>query len=136
MGDLKCTRLVLATLLASPLAACAGNSMQNTSSSPVLPFLRTTQNAPAHHHPRFLHEFKLEKGAYPSPAPWSAATYAANYAPLTPAYLNAQTLSPAHFVVEYDATGHVWVAPPGGYDAYNRGQDFGANTDVCQAAIG
>jgi hypothetical protein len=89
-----------------------------------------------------LAAYQAQKGAYPSPsAPWSAATYAGNYAPLTSAvsggpYLDGRDLSTAHFVVEYDASGHVWVAPPGAYDAYNHGQDIDANPDVCLAAVG
>jgi hypothetical protein len=89
-----------------------------------------------------LAAYQAQKGAYPAPsAPWSAATYAGNYAPLTSAagggpYLDGRELSTAHFVVEYDASGHVWVAPPGAYDAYNHGQDFEANPDVCLAAVG
>jgi hypothetical protein len=89
-----------------------------------------------------LAAYQAQKGAYPSPpAPWSAATYAGNYAPLTSAvgggpYLDGRELSTAHFVVEYDASGHVWVAPPGAYDAYNHGQDIDANPDVCLAAVG
>jgi hypothetical protein len=89
-----------------------------------------------------LAAYQAQKGAYPSPpAPWSAATYAGNYSPLTSAvgggpYLDGRELSTAHFVVEYDSSGHVWVAPPGAYDTYNRGQDFDANPDVCLAAVG
>jgi len=89
-----------------------------------------------------LAAYQAQKGAYPSPpAPWSAATYAADYAPLTTAvhggpYLSGRALSTAHFVVEYDSSGHVWVAPPGGYDTYDSGQDFDTSPDVCQAAIG
>jgi hypothetical protein len=89
-----------------------------------------------------LAAYQAQKGAYPAPpAPWSAATYAGNYAPLTSAvgggpYLDGRELSTAHFVVEYDASGHVWVAPPGAYDSYNHGQDFSANPDVCLAAVG
>jgi hypothetical protein len=89
-----------------------------------------------------LAAYQARKGDYPSPtAPWSAATYAGNYAPLTSAggggpYLDGRELSTDHFVVEYDESGHVWVAPPGAYDAYNHGQDFDANPDVCLAAVG
>jgi len=89
-----------------------------------------------------LAAYQAQKGAYPAPpAPWSAATYAGNYAPLTSAvgggpYLDGREFSTAHFVVEYDASGHVWVAPPGAYDTYNHGQDFDANPDVCLAAVG
>jgi len=88
-----------------------------------------------------LAAFQAQKGAYPSPpAPWSAATYTSNYAPLTSGagggpYLQTQPRSTT-YVVEYDSSGHVWVAPPGAYDTYNPGQDFDANTDVCQAAVG
>ncbi len=89
-----------------------------------------------------LAAYQAQKGAYPvPPAAWSAATYAGNYAPLTSAvgggpYLDGRELSTTHFVVEYDASGHVWVAPPGAYDSYNHGQDFSANPDVCLAAVG
>ena len=88
-----------------------------------------------------LAAFQAQKGAYPSPpAAWSAATYASNYAPLTSGAGGGPYLqSPPRFatyVVEYDSSGHVWVAPPGAYDAYNRGQDFDANPGVCLAAIG
>jgi hypothetical protein len=87
-----------------------------------------------------LAAYQAEKGAYPSPAPWSAATYAANYAALTAVggggpYLNAPPRSTT-YIVEYDSSGHVWVTPPGAYDTYDAGQDFDANPDVCQAAIG
>ena len=89
-----------------------------------------------------LAAYQAQKGAYPAPsALWSAATYAGNYALLTSGvgggpYLDGRALSTAHFVVEYDSSGHVWVAPPGAYDAYNPGQDFDANPDVCLAAVG
>jgi len=88
-----------------------------------------------------LAAFQAQKGAYPSPpAPWGAAAYADNYLPLTSAAGGSPYLRnpppTTHYVVEYDSSGHVWVAPPGAYDAYNRGQDFDANPDVCQAAVG
>jgi hypothetical protein len=61
-------------------------------------------------------------GAFPTPsAPWSAATYAANYAPLTAASKGGSFMrvapSTAHYVVEYDSSGNVWVEPQGQYDA-------------------
>ena len=82
------------------------------------------------------------KGAYPTPpAPWSAGTYAADYGPLTSggggdAFLHTAP-SDKYYVIEYDSSGHVWVAPPGSFSpTYNVGQDFGANPDICDAAVG
>ena len=41
------------------------------------------------------------------------------------------------YVIEYDAAGHVWVAPPGAYEAgYNPGQSFDADPNICLAAVG
>ena len=82
-----------------------------------------------------------EKGAYPSPpAPWSAATYVSNYQPLTTASGGGPFLQSApgtkHYVIEYDAAGHVWIAPPGSYRSYDVGQDFSANPNICEAAVG
>ena len=80
-------------------------------------------------------------GAYPSPpAAWSAATYAANYQPLTAASDGGPFLPspPAtrFYVIEYDSAGHIWIAPPGGYGAYNKGQDFALDPNICDAAVG
>ena len=59
----------------------------------------------------------VQKGSFPSPAPWSAAAYAANFAPLTAAGGGGPYLSKPpdtrFYVIEYDSSGHVWVAPPG-----------------------
>ena len=88
-----------------------------------------------------LAAIQAQKGAYPSPlAPWSAAAYSGNYLPLTSAggggpYLHNPP-STTRYIVEYDSSGHVWIAPPGAYDSFNPGQDFDANPDVCLAAIG
>jgi hypothetical protein len=88
-----------------------------------------------------LAAYQAQQGHYPSPAPWSAAVYAGNYLPLTSAgagggpYLHTPPAT-TRFIVEYDSAGHVWIAPPGAYDAYDPGQDFGTNPDVCLAAIG
>jgi len=81
-----------------------------------------------------------EKGAYPSPpAPWSAATYAANFTPLTAASDGGPFLRSApgtsFYVIAYDSAGHVWVAPPGSYGTYNKGQDFALQPNVCDAAV-
>jgi hypothetical protein len=43
------------------------------------------------------------------------------------------------YVVEYDARGNVWVAPPGTYEtSYQPGQglDAGAGAAACHAAVG
>ena len=88
-----------------------------------------------------LEAYMAEKGAYPTPpAPWSAGTYAADYGPLTSggggnAFLHTPP-SDKYYVIEYDSSGHVWVAPPGSFSpTYNVGQDFGANQDICDAAV-
>lgn len=89
-----------------------------------------------------LAAYMAEKGAYPSPpSPWSAANYAANFTPLTSAGGGGPFLPqpPAtkFYVIEYDSSGHIWIAPPGSYGAtYNRGQDFDAQPDICLAAVG
>ena len=80
-------------------------------------------------------------GAYPSPpAPWSASTYAANYQPLTATGGGGPFMAAApkttFYVVSYDSAGHVWVAPPGTYGPYNKGQDIALSPDICDAAVG
>ncbi len=87
-----------------------------------------------------LQAYMAEKGSFPSPAPWSAATYGANFGALTAAGGGGPYLPrpPAtkFYVIEYDSAGHVWIAPPGSYGAtYNPGQSFDANPDVCLAAV-
>ena len=85
-----------------------------------------------------LDTYMAEKGEYPSPpAAWSAATYAGNYEPLTVASGGGPFLpSPpgtTHYVIEYDSSGHVWVAPPGIYQpTYNAGQGFDGNPNICR----
>jgi hypothetical protein len=87
-----------------------------------------------------LAAYMVEHGGYPvPPAPWSAATYATNYAPLTAASDGGPLLhSPPgtkFYVIAYDSAGHVWVAPPGAFGAYNSGQDFALRPDICDAAV-
>jgi hypothetical protein len=88
-----------------------------------------------------LAAYMAENGAYPSPpVPWSAATYAGNYQTLTAAshggpYL-ASPPGTRFYVIEYDSAGHVWIAPPGAYGPYNKGQDFDLQPDICDAAVG
>ena len=81
-----------------------------------------------------LDAYMAEKGAYPAPtAPWSEASYAANYAPLSAASGGGPFLqSPPptrYYVIEYYSAGHVWIAPPGSYGSYNVGQDISRNPD-------
>jgi hypothetical protein len=76
--------------------------------------------------------YQASRGAYPvPPSAWSAATYEADYAPLTGGSSQNQFLPSAppttHYVVEFDSAGHVWVEPPGQYDA---GYDAAHSIDV------
>ena len=86
--------------------------------------------------------YMAEHGTYPSPpSPWSAASYAADFAPLTASGAGGPFMQTppgtTFYVIEYDSAGHVWVAPPGSYQAaYNKGQDFDLNPDICTAAVG
>jgi hypothetical protein len=88
-----------------------------------------------------LQAYQVQKGAYPSPASaWSSATYAADYTPLTSSAGGAPYLHTApgttHYVIEYDSSGHVWIAPPGIYEpTYNAGQSFDGNPNICLAAV-
>jgi hypothetical protein len=88
-----------------------------------------------------LAAYMAEKGTYPAPpTPWTAATYVANYAPLTNASNGGPFLHSApdvkFYVVAYDDAGHVWVAPPGSFGPYNKGQDFALQPNICLAAVG
>jgi hypothetical protein len=82
-----------------------------------------------------LQAYDAETGSYPTPpSPWSTATYATNYTPLTRAGHGGPFMPSAplttHYVIEYDAAGHIWVAPPGKYDAaYSPARD--ATSDAC-----
>ncbi len=88
-----------------------------------------------------LQAYQAQKGNYPSPAsPWSTATYAADYTPLTSSADGGPYLHNApgttHYVIEYDLSGHVWIAPPGIYEPnYNAGQSFDGNPNICLAAV-
>lgn len=83
-----------------------------------------------------LEAYMVQKGSFPTPpSPWSATNYTANFAPLIPQYMR-NPLDTSSYVIEYDSSGHVWVAPAGSYGAtYNPGQSFDANPDVCLAAV-
>ena len=85
-----------------------------------------------------LQAYDVVNGAFPTPsAPWSAATYVANYSPLTTTTKGGAFMrvapSTTHYVVEYDSSGHVWVELPGQYDAaYNPAH----SVDVATACAG
>ncbi len=84
--------------------------------------------------------YMAQKGVNPAPPlPWSAANYVSQYQPLTADSAGGPYLpkppGTTSYVIEYDAAGHVWIAPPGQYGAtYNPGQDFDAHPDICLPA--
>lgn len=86
--------------------------------------------------------YQAQKGSFPTPpAPWSAATYYSNYGPLTSAASGGEFLhlapSPDNYVVEYDSSGNVWVAPPGQYEpTFQPSQGLDALQSACQSATG
>jgi hypothetical protein len=87
-----------------------------------------------------LEAYMAQNGSFPTPpSAWSAATYAGNFTPLTSSshggpYMH-EPLSPTNYVIEYDSSGNVWVAPPGSYEAaFNPGQSFDQHPDICLAA--
>ena len=85
--------------------------------------------------------YQARNGADPAPpSPWSAASYDADYAPLTSSSNGGPYLprapGTAQYVIEYDSGGHVWIAPPGSYEpTYNVGQSFDGNPNICLAAV-
>ncbi len=88
-----------------------------------------------------LDAYMAEHGAYPSPpAAWSAATYAANYQPLTAASDGGPFLPspPGRGSTSLSTTRPATCGsrPPGAYGPYNKGQDFALQPDICDAAVG
>jgi hypothetical protein len=88
-----------------------------------------------------LEAYMSQNGSFPTPSStWSAASYAGNFVPLTGSAHGGpwlrSTPKTSNYVIEYDSSGHVWVAPPGSYGPYNPGQDFDRNPDICLAATG
>jgi hypothetical protein len=87
-----------------------------------------------------IEAYNAVNGTYPTPSsPWSAASYSANYAPLTSAAKGGpfmhDALATTHYVVEYDSAGHVWVEPPGQYDAtYNPAHSLDVPTSCATVA--
>jgi hypothetical protein len=85
--------------------------------------------------------YHAQKGSYPEPpAAWSALTYTSNYAPLNSGTDGGPYLSEPpttnDYVVEYDSTGNVWVAPPNAFEPEAQpNQDVSANPDACDAAV-
>ena len=133
-----------AAVSASTSASTSTSTSTSTTSSVTLPEQNPAELATCVADAQTLAEaldaYMTEKGAYPSPpAPWSAATYVGNYQPLTAASAGGTFLkSPPgtkYYVIEYDSAGHVWVAPPGVYGSYDKGQDFAADPDICDAAV-
>ena len=87
-----------------------------------------------------LTTYMAGKDSYPSPpAPWSAVSYVSNFGPLTGDADGGPFLQRApatkFYVIEYDSAGHVWVAPPGTFGPYNKGQDFALQPNICEAAV-
>jgi hypothetical protein len=86
-----------------------------------------------------LQAYDAETGSYPTPPSlWSAATYATNYTPLTAAGHGGPFMASApratHYVIEYDASGHILVEPPGHYAAaYSPIRDTSSN--ACYLAL-
>jgi hypothetical protein len=88
-----------------------------------------------------LEAYMAQNGSFPTPPSlWSAATYSSNFAPLTGLDHGGPWLHSApattNYVIEYDASGHVWIAPPGSYGTYNPGQDIDHLSDICLASAG
>ena len=85
--------------------------------------------------------YDAARGTNPDPgAPWSAATYRADYAPLTgrrvprAAFLKAAP-GTQFYVLEYDAAGHVWVESPGQYDAAYVAANDASNEAACARVV-
>ena len=122
-----------------------GSTSASTSSSVTVPQASPAQVAACEDDAKSLEvaleAYMAQKGAFPSPpAPWNAATYAGNFAPLTSTADGGPYLPKApaatYYVLEYDSSGHVWIEPPGAYGMiYNPGQSFDANPGVCMAAV-
>ena len=85
-----------------------------------------------------LGAYMAQNGSFPSPpSAWSAATYSGNFAPLIESahggpYMHAPPAT-TNYLIEYDASGHVWIAPPGSYGVYDPGQDFDKQPNACFA---
>jgi hypothetical protein len=78
--------------------------------------------------------------AYPvPPTAWSATTYFANYGVLDngPSPFLRGAPDTSDYVVEFDSSGNVWVAPGGTFEpSFDAQQSFGSNENACAEAIG
>jgi hypothetical protein len=128
-----------------PAAAPSTSTSTSTTSSVTLPEQNPAELATCVADAKSLEvaldAYQAVQGAFPSPpAPWSAATYAGNYEPLTTATGGGPYMAgppgTKFYVIEYDSAGQVWVAPPGAYGPYNKGQDIATAPDICDAAVG
>jgi hypothetical protein len=87
-----------------------------------------------------LDAYNATNGGFPTPpSAWSAVTYQADYAPLTSSANHGPFMhsvpATTHYVVEYDSAGHVWVEPPGQYDAtYNPAHSLDVATSCADVA--
>jgi len=137
------------TDVAPPSSTTAGSRPTSTTTTAAMPLSQTPSSAQvaacqadAQSVEVALSAYQAQHGTYPAPpAPWSATTYASNFAPLTAAVDGGPYLKSApgtsYYVIEYDASGNLWVAPPGTYGAtYNPGQSFEGNPNICLAAVG
>jgi hypothetical protein len=129
----------------TPAAVATTSSTTATTTSVTLPNQNPAEEAACVADGRSLETalaaYMAKHGAYPTPpAPWSAASYAANFAPLTAASAGGPFLHSApdtrFYVIAYDSAGHVWIAPPGAYGPYNKGQDLALQPAICDAAVG
>ncbi len=85
--------------------------------------------------------YHAQKGSFPEPpAPWSAQTYTSNYAPLTSGadggpYIHVPPAT-GSYVIEYDSSGNVWVAPPGNFESEMQpDQTLAGNAEGCELAV-
>jgi hypothetical protein len=89
-----------------------------------------------------LEAYDAQNMSYPRLlAPWSSATYLANYSMLTTANHNGGPWLGAapptgHYVIEFDSNGHVWVQGVLAFNStYDQSQDFATNPNACNVAF-
>ncbi len=146
VGLLVLLAVVPACSSASTPTAASTSTSTSTTTEVTLPQASSASVAACESDARTLEAaldaYMAEKGSYPSPpSPWSATTYVANFGPLISAaggegpYLSMPPPTTL-YVIEYDSSGHVWIAPPGAYGAaYDPAQSVGTSASVCLAAV-
>ena len=89
-----------------------------------------------------LEAYHAQNMSYPPLlAPWSSATYLANYSVLTTANNNGgpwlRAAPPTgHYVIEFDSNDHVWVQGVLAYNStYDPSEDFATNPNACNVAF-